>query len=128
MELNKRQPTIKGPSDWFTGDVYLDRLANGGELSPLSVGSVHFTPGARTAWHSHRGGQTLYVTEGKGLIQAHDGEVLEVTSGDVVVSGDGELHWHGATPDYYMTHISMTIGEATWGQHVTDAQYFGPSK
>ena len=36
----------------------------------LSASSVHFTPGARTAWHTHPNGQTIYVTEGVGLASA----------------------------------------------------------
>jgi quercetin dioxygenase-like cupin family protein len=125
MEINKKQPTVKGPNEMFTGDVFIDRLANGGELSPVSVGSVHFTPGARSAWHSHRGGQTLYVTEGCGLVQSRGSEIIKINVGDVVVAGDGEEHWHGSDPDHFLTHISMTIGDATWGPHVTDGEYYG---
>ena len=36
----------------------------------MRVNAVHFTPAAGTAWHSHAMGQTLYVTEGRGLVQA----------------------------------------------------------
>ena len=63
MGLQTKKPSIKGPADWFTGDVWIDRLVEPHDGSPLNVGAVHFTPGARTAWRAHEGGQTLYVTE-----------------------------------------------------------------
>ena len=62
-------PTNPGPSDWFTGAVYLDPVAAPAGPSRLSATAVHFTPGARTAWHTHPNGQTIYVLEGVGLCQ-----------------------------------------------------------
>ncbi len=67
MELQPRQPTVKGPAEWFTGDVWIDGIVRGEEPSRVRVSAVRFTPSARTAWHSHAVGQTLYVTEGQGL-------------------------------------------------------------
>ena len=55
--------TAAAPSDWFTGAVYLDPVATPSAGSRLNATSVHFTPGARTAWHTHPNGQTIYVTE-----------------------------------------------------------------
>jgi quercetin dioxygenase-like cupin family protein len=69
MEVEPRKPTVKGPADWFTGDVFIDVVARGHGESPVSIGLVHFTPGARTAWHAHSLGQTLYVTEGEGRVR-----------------------------------------------------------
>ena len=59
--------TAAGPSDWFTGAVYIDTVAAPSAGSRLTASSVHFTPGARTAWHTHPNGQTIWVTEGVGL-------------------------------------------------------------
>ena len=84
--------------------------------SQLNVAAVHFTPGARSAWHSHEGGQTLYVTEGHGLVQARGQEIVELSPGDVIFAPDGEEHWHGAGPDHFMTHLSITEGPRT-GDH-----------
>ncbi len=70
MDVQPSKPASRGPEDWFTGDVWIDSIASGQEPSPLSLGNVHFTPGARTAWHSHSIAQTLYVTEGEGLVQS----------------------------------------------------------
>ncbi len=70
MEIRSKQPSMKGPAEWFTGDVWIDTIARGEEPSRIRVSAVRFTPGARTAWHSHAVGQTLYVTEGAGLVQS----------------------------------------------------------
>ncbi len=125
MELRPRTPSAKGPDTWFTGDVWIDSIAQGQAPSRLAVSAVHFTPGARTAWHAHRLGQTLYVTEGEGLVHSRGGTIATIRAGDVVHTPADEWHWHGATPDHFMTHLSMTEGEAEWGEHVTDVEYQG---
>ena len=96
MQIEPKRPTAKGPADCFTGDVFLDAIARGEEPSRVRVMAVRFTPSARTAWHSHAVGQTLYVTEGRGLIQARDGEISEIRAGDIITTPSGEVHWHGA--------------------------------
>ena len=120
--------TGTGPSDWFTGTVYIDAVAAPAEGSRVQAASVHFTPGARTAWHTHPNGQTIYVTEGVGRCQSRDGAVETIRAGDRVFFAPGEEHWHGATPDRFMTHIAIQeVGDdgnpATWGEHVTDEEY-----
>ena len=127
MEFDGKRPTVKGPTEWFTGDVWLDGLIEPRDESTLMVAAVHFHPGARTAWHSHGGGQHLYVTEGRGLVQSRGGAVLEIRAGDTLWTPDGEEHWHGAAHDHFMTHLSLTTGAATWGDHVSDAEYGGGS-
>ncbi len=123
MGVQPKKPTVKGPADWFTGEVWIDSIVQPSDHSTLNVGAVHFTPGARTAWHSHDGGQTLYVTEGRGLVQPRGEEVVGLRPGDVHLTPDGQEHWHGAEHEHFMTHISITQGAATWGDHVTDAEY-----
>ena len=123
MAIQPKPATVKGPADWFTGDVWIDPIVGPRDGSQLSVAAVHFTPGARTAWHAHDGGQTLYVTEGRGLVQSRGEDVVELRPGDTHYTRDGDEHWHGATHDHFMTHISITEGAATWGAHVTDAEY-----
>ncbi len=122
MEREKK-PTTKGPAEWFTGDVWIDALAQGHGATPTSVGLVHFTPGARTAWHSHEVAQSIYVAEGEGRIQARGEPVETLRAGDVVVAPGGEWHWHGAAPDHFMTHLAVSEGAADWGEHVSDAEY-----
>jgi quercetin dioxygenase-like cupin family protein len=125
MERAHKPPTTKGPAETFTGDVWVDPITRGLPPSQLNVASVHFSPGARSAWHSHHGGQTLYVTEGKALVQVRGQEIVELDTGDVIFAPDGEEHWHGATSDDFMTHLSITEGPPHWGPHVTDDEYRG---
>ena len=120
--------TTQGPSEWFTGEVYLDAVATPSGPSRLNAGSVHFTPGARTAWHSHPNGQTIYVTEGVGLAQGRGGPIVVIRPGDRVFFEPREDHWHGAAPNRFMTHLSLVEADdegnsATWGPHVTDEEY-----
>jgi quercetin dioxygenase-like cupin family protein len=120
--------TATGPSDWFTGTVYVDAVAVPSAPSRLQAASVHFTPGARTAWHTHPNGQTIYVTEGVGLAQRRGGPIEVIRPGDRVFFEPGEDHWHGATPDRFMTHLAMQDVDdegspVTWGEHVTDEEY-----
>jgi len=74
--------TMTGPSEWFTGTVYVDAVAAPSEPSRLGAASVHFTPGARTAWHTHPKGQTIFVTEGVGLCQRRGGPVEMIRPDD----------------------------------------------
>jgi quercetin dioxygenase-like cupin family protein len=123
MPIQPSQPTAKGPVDWFTGDVFIDPVAQGHGVTPTTVGLVHFTPGARSAWHAHEVGQTLYVTEGEGRVQSRGEPILTIRAGDVVFAPGGQWHWHGAAPDHFMTHLAISEGSAEWGEHVTDAEY-----
>ena len=120
--------TQKGPTDWFSGDVYIDGIAAPAGSSTFSAALVHFTPGARTAWHTHPHGQTIFVTEGVGLCQRDGGPIETIRPGDRVFFEPGENHWHGATPTRLMVHVAMhqddESGSAvTWGEHVTDEEY-----
>jgi quercetin dioxygenase-like cupin family protein len=129
MQIVPRQPSLPGPGEWFTGAVFIDAIARGEAPSRIQVSSVHFTPGARTAWHSHGLGQTLYVIEGMGRVQSRGQQVHEIRSGDVIYTPSEEEHWHGAAPGQFMTHISMTENDPErpdhWGEHVTDGEYGG---
>jgi quercetin dioxygenase-like cupin family protein len=120
--------TAAGPSEWFTGAVFIDQVAAPTGVSRLSVSSVHFTPGARTAWHTHPNGQTIWVTEGACLCQSRGGPIDVIRPGDRVFFEPGEEHWHGAPPDRFMTHLAMLEVDdegnpATWGEHVSDEEY-----
>src|SRR5439155_17125162 len=99
--------TTRGPSEWFTGEVFIDPVAVPAGSSRLSASSVHFTPGARTAWHTHPNGQTIFVTEGVGFAQRRGGVIEVIRPGDRVFFEPGEEHWHGAAPTRFMTHLAM---------------------
>jgi quercetin dioxygenase-like cupin family protein len=120
--------TVVGPSDWFSGAVYVDPVATPSGASRLSASSVHFTPGARTAWHTHPNGQTIYVLEGVGLAQRRGSPVEVIRPGDRVFFEPDEEHWHGAAPTRFMAHLALLQvdqegNSATWGAHVTDQEY-----
>jgi quercetin dioxygenase-like cupin family protein len=129
MQITKNSlETVKGPSDWFTGDVYIDTVAAPGDGARLSAANVHFTPGARTAWHTHPNGQTIWVTEGLGVCRRRGGPIEVIRPGDRVFFEPGEEHWHGSAPNRFMVHVAMQeVGDdgnpATWGDHVTDEEY-----
>jgi len=133
MEITRSSlETRPGPSDWFTGSVYLDAVAAPAGASRLSAHSVHFTPGARTAWHTHPNGQTIYVLEGIGLAQRRGGPIEVIRPGDRVFFEPGEDHWHGAASNRFMTHLAMLEvdddgNSATWGDPVTDEEYAAAS-
>jgi quercetin dioxygenase-like cupin family protein len=120
--------TNQGPAEWFTGAVYLDSVATPSGASQLTASSVHFTPGARTAWHRHPNGQTIYVLEGVGLAQRRGGPIEVIRAGDRVFFEPDEEHWHGAAPNRFMAHLAMLQVDdggnvAEWGDHVTDDEY-----
>jgi quercetin dioxygenase-like cupin family protein len=129
MQVETKRPTAKGPSEWFTGDVYID-VVHGRKEEPsrMACGWVHFAPGARTAWHSHAVGQTLLITEGIALLGTRNGDVIVARPGQVVYTPPGEEHWHGAAPENFMAHIALYEGTAdgdgaSWLEHVADDQY-----
>jgi quercetin dioxygenase-like cupin family protein len=132
MEITRNSlETSRGPENWFTGAVFLDPVATPAGPSRLAAASTHFSPGARTAWHTHPCGQTIYVTEGLGLCQREGDPVELIRPGDRVFFEPDENHWHGAAPDRFMTHLAMHQFDeegtvVVWGRHVTDAEYNGP--
>jgi quercetin dioxygenase-like cupin family protein len=125
MEIQPKHEPTRGPAEMFTGEVWIDPIARGRAPSRLAVNAVRFTPGARTAWHSHSDGQTLHVTDGEGRIQSRGEAIVAIHMGDTIHTPADEWHWHGAAPDGAMTHLSITEGDASWGDHVTDAEYRG---
>jgi quercetin dioxygenase-like cupin family protein len=120
--------TIKGPADWFAGDVYIDMIPAGSEPSRLSAANVHFTPGARTAWHTHPLGQTIFVVEGVGRCQREGGPVETIRPGDSVYLIPARTTGTAPPPNRFMLNTAMqeaddTGSPVTWGDHVTDEQY-----
>ena len=129
MEITRNTTdTGSGPAEWFTGAVFIDTIAVPADDWRVGAASVHFTPGARTAWHTHPRGQTIWVTEGIGLCQREGGPVEAIRPGDRVFFEPGEEHWHGAAPTRFMVHVAIHPADddgstVTWGEHVTDEEY-----
>lgn len=120
--------TAAGPEEWFTGSVFIDGLAGADDQWPVGCAHVRFAPGARTAWHTHPGGQLLYVTDGVGLVARRGSAPVQIRPGDVVRIEPGEEHWHGAAPDHFMAHVAIQPVDdegqpVTWLEHVSDEDY-----
>src|SRR3954452_18574261 len=120
--------TAAGPDDWFTGSVYIDTIAAPTAASAVGAAAVHFTPVARTAWHTHPHGQTIWVTEGVGLCAREGGPIEIIRPGDRVFFEPGENHWPGAPPTRLMTHGAIQQADdggnvVEGGRHVADDEY-----
>jgi len=126
MELKPAQAIewVPAGTEHFTGEVRLGPLSHA-TPEGLNALAVHFAPGARTDWHTHGDGQVLYCVSGVGWVQKDDGETVTITPGDVVHSPPGERHWHGATPQSHMVHLSLTTGPPTewFAEKVDDDEY-----
>ena len=132
MEIKRSGSRLSnnGPAEYFSGMVRIEPLVAAAEPGRVVTASVTFEPGARTAWHTHPLGQTLFVTAGCGWVQRWGGSVEEVRSGDVIWFPAGEKHWHGATATTAMTHLAiqekLDNQTADWMEQVSDEQYRGP--
>jgi len=121
------RPSRRGPADSFTGVVWQEPIIEAPAPARVRAGVVRFEPGARTAWHTHPLGQTLFVISGAGRVQTWGGPVREIKAGDVVWIPPDEKHWHGAAPTTTMVHIATQEAldgkHVTWMEHVSDEQY-----
>lgn len=121
-----------GPAQYFTGKVTVAELVKPTPPGRAGTGLVAFQPGARSNWHTHPAGQTLYVTDGCGWTQREGGVVERICKGDTGYVPAGVRHWHGATDRTAMTHLSIseTLGgrNVDWMEPVSDAQFHGPEQ
>ena len=126
MEQLPTPTTGKGAEDRFLGDVYVDGIA--GPDAGLFAAFVHFTPGARNAWHTHADGQTLHCTDGYGLVVTDD-EVIALRPGVTVWTPPGQRHWHGALPHQFMTHLAISAipadpeASTVWAEMPSNQEY-----
>jgi quercetin dioxygenase-like cupin family protein len=99
----------------FTGTAGLRTLLPAaGPLPPTSVALVRFEPGVRNHWHSHAGGQVIFVIEGEGWVQARHAEAQRIEVGNAVLTEPNEEHWHGAGRSGPFAHLVVNIGETRW--------------
>lgn len=124
---NATRPDKQAPEEWFSGDVWQEPVIEAPTPARLRALIVRFAPGARTAWHTHPLGQTLYVQSGSGLVGLRGQAPQEIKPGDTVWIPPHEEHWHGAAPDQPMVHLAMQEAldgrVADWLEHVSDADY-----
>jgi quercetin dioxygenase-like cupin family protein len=121
------QPSVVGPSEYFTGNVRVDAPFKGDNGARIGGATVTFEPGARTAWHTHPLGQTLIVTAGAGYVQQEGRTRQAIRAGDTVWIPPHAKHWHGAAADTGMSHIAIAEaldGKAVdWLEQVSDEEY-----
>lgn len=121
------RPASIGAAEFFTGHVIVDPIFPASEYRNVSAGMVTFSPGARTAWHTHPTGQTLVITSGTGWTQVEGEAKRIVRAGDVVWFPPELRHWHGATDVNAMSHVAVTGVQdetaVTWMEQVTDEQF-----
>lgn len=122
----------KLPNDYFTGNAFLYPLLAKDSNNEFALGSVTFTPGARTIWHTHPKGQVLIVTEGEGFYQEKGKPARTLRKGDVVNIPENVEHWHGASAHSRFVHIAITNykGEQNviWLQPVSEEEYNAVNK
>ena len=120
------RPTMRASSDYFTGTVWQDPIIEADEPARVRALRVSFDPGARTAWHTHPLGQTLYVISGVGLMGLRNEAPQLIKAGDTVWIPPGEEHWHGASATNSMMHIAiqeaLNGSVATWLEKVSDGE------
>jgi quercetin dioxygenase-like cupin family protein len=125
---NAQRGCRPGPEAWFSGMVWIDSVLDAAPPAKANAALVTFAPGARTAWHTHPLGQTLYVVTGLGWVQKEGEAASVIRPGDVVMIAPGENHWHGAEAGHTMVHLAIQESDesgspVTWGRHVTEGEY-----
>lgn len=116
----------------FAGTAYLQSMGATDTTLHANYGHVTFEAKARTNWHSHPGGQLLFITDGKGYYQAKGEPARLLKKGDFVEIPRNVVHWHGAAPDSRFAHIAVSLntddGGAIWSGPVTDEEYIKATK
>jgi 4-carboxymuconolactone decarboxylase len=128
IKVTRAGSTIaKGPADHFTGEVQVSGTYSGDGPACIGSATVSFVAGARTAWHTHPLGQTLYIVSGRGWVQKEGSATQVVEPGDVVWIPPTVKHWHGASADEPMVHFAVSEAlngkVVTWLEKVSDEQY-----
>lgn len=129
MDITRSDSRTHKPADpaYFTGTVWQEPVIEAPDPARVRALRVTFLPGARTAWHTHPLGQTLYVLSGVGRVGTRGGPMQVIRAGDTVWIPPGEEHWHGASPDQMMCHLAIQEGQdgraADWLEQVSDADY-----
>ena len=109
---------------YFTGQSHLALLD-----SVSGLCNVTFEPGCRNNWHVHHGAvQVLICVSGRGWYQEWGKPAVELKPGVTVAVPEGVKHWHGATKDSWMQHLTYHANAKPGNSNerlepVTDEQY-----
>ena len=113
-------------SKYFVGQAWLAPLTDDKRLN-APVSNVTFSPGCRNNWHSHTGGQLLIAVGGRGYYQKKGRPARALLPGDIVEIAPDVVHWHGAAPDSWFSHLAIEVpGEnnsTEWLEPVGDEEY-----
>ena len=99
-------------SKYFIGQAWLAPLTDDKRLN-APVSNVTFSPGCRNNWHSHTGGQLLIAVGGRGYYQEKGRPARALLPGDIVEIAPDVVHWHGAAPDSWFSHLAVACNPAT---------------
>jgi 4-carboxymuconolactone decarboxylase len=141
-QVNASQPDLRittagsgaapAPEQYFTGKVEISGLYQADAPARVGGATVSFSAGARTAWHTHPLGQTLFILNGRGWVQKEGEPVQQVGPGDVVWIPPHVRHWHGASSTDAMAHFAIAEAlngsSVTWMDKVSDEDYGAGSK
>lgn len=127
QEITKEAKEMKGDSRIFSGDVRITMLFEKNAWRNFSGARVHFSPKARSAWHTHPAGQTLIVTQGVIYTGTKNGIVHKAETGESIACPPNVAHWHGAGLESSGTHIALTQydkdSNVVRGQKLSDEEY-----
>lgn len=113
-------------ANYFSGRSWLAPLTTDNKLN-VPIANVTFEPGCRNHWHSHTGGQILIAVGGIGYYQEKGKPARRLEPGDIVEIAPEVVHWHGAAPDAWFSHLAIECNPQTnrntWLDPVSDAEY-----
>ena len=104
--------------EWFSGPVSVHTLSEASTAPGLEILAVFFDAGARTLPHTHSTDQLLYFLEGEGVVGTTTERHRYGAGGMAFIPAD-EWHWHGATPETSVCHLSIRPGgPSVWAPEV----------
>lgn len=93
-------------SEYYTGKVYISDVAH---QTKFDINHLVFAPNSRNTWHIHPDAeQVLLILDGEGYYQEEGQEVIRIKKGDVIRTPANVKHWHGATSENRLVHLSIT--------------------
>ena len=104
--IDRRKAIDQSKTGRFEGQVSIHKLVAAPEELDIEFQAVFFAAHSRTRPHIHERDQILYVIEGQAIVATDTGKRI-VSAGEVAAIPAGVWHWHGATADAPMCHISI---------------------
>lgn len=100
--------------DRYNGPARVETLRSANSPKDPDVLHAHYGAGVVTNWHSHPGGQLIYVLSEEGVIgNEREGEV-RLNRGELVSVPPVERHYHGSTMEQDSDFLVLTWGVTNW--------------